>query len=552
MRAAWRPMLLTGAFGLVGLAVVLALARSRDESPSRAAVRAAKLERVDGQAPGTLLPARSAAPRRLSGDFQRGMETPAPETDEEQEQSALVDLEIQLVDSETGVDVSGSVVLSGIFPSVWTPAEGTRFQIERQALADPRLLLLARATGYMTVSHSLRDHCSQEDLAAEHVVARVALVSAREPVLRVRVLDRDSGEPIPGAAAVLAEAWRSRAPQSRPFAISDKRGFLVVRLDRDFQGPLVVLAEGYWERRLPTVEEATDAGDVLLIPSGKVRCALTVRVARQPATKSWLGWLCIARTGPPIDSPAFYALAPGIERLDTASRMSLKHRERWMVREPILRIQDLWPGDYTIVVWHPELGCATKDISLDGEDKELDLALEPGSQVRPADVLGVGSTVELRHTRVPQFRVVVPGPGAANVPPGTYSVCLKLPSGATVPGGTIEIGRGGSINVELPTASGRSLALSGQMVGPSGLGVAGVSMRLSGGSSTYVTDEEGRFSIPGVAAGSYSLVILSPGYAFQPDARVPEQPRRATRITVPSVVTSDEHDLGRLIVVRVH
>jgi hypothetical protein len=474
----------------------------------------------------------SAPPPAPLGDPDPSSELP-PRGDEEGPEIRLV---FHLKRADDGRPIpGGNVVLSGRFPSAWSPAEGLEFEANRDILSDEAIVVSARAPGFVEVQRSLHKLLASDQHERDRVIdVTVSLAVADAPALSIRVVDAVTSEPVAGAGVFLAGPWR-RGRVLEPFARSGPDGGLTLRLDRHYGGQVDVVAEGYLPRRLPLGSEAVDAGDFGLWPD-RIRGSLRVRVETVGA---WSGLVHVVRAGPAMADAALgdvvdpfsrQQLADGVDPV-TGSSLS----EPWQSGERDIDRAGLWPGRFVVLARDDRLGCAAAEVELaPGGSAEVTLRIGDGCLVRPAASVGADRIV-LQHEIVSSFVLEFTDAGVAHVPRGAYRVARRTDTGGLVRSGqALAVPDAGALEIVPPERG--SVSLVGRLVDGNGRGVPGVPVGMAGASSA-TTDEEGRFIIPALSAGTYNLVAQG--------LRI--RGRVSLRVRIPETASS-RHELGDVVV----
>ena len=437
----------------------------------------------------------------------------------------------------------GDVVLSGRFPSEWTPPRGLTFQTNRVVLRDPNVLVVASAPGYMSLRRNLVGLLPAGNADQDPVVVGLQLIAAERPEIRMRVVDAVTGDPVTNAVLRLKGPWRRGAAANTVFARSAEDGALAIALDYRYRGQIEIAASGYLPRQAPGGSSPVDIGNFELTPD-RWRATLQVRLAGHEQDEPWGGFLSFARIAPDADSAEFRS---SIREIDSRTRSTLEHNwdpgngkaldQFWTAQRTLLRRELLWRGEYLLFARDRTAGCCVRRFKLEaGASADVQLRLQTGCFVRPAVTLG-GDTIVLRHTLVPRFEVRIRGAGEAHVPEGNYKVTLRLSSGGQVPGGELRVPVGGTVEVPLPKTDGLLVSVTGRLVlDEDDSPIADQDVQIAGSRQIVTTDQKGRFEIPRLTASYFNLLV--PGYRFA-------ERRESFRLRVKRGLDGT-HDIGEL------
>lgn len=433
----------------------------------------------------------------------------------------VVVLTVKLVDKATGVPTTVPadwVDFNNRSPRCWRtekPDVSTmRYTIPVEMTTDPAVNLGCIVPGYF-IRYLPLSAVIPGKLGAPGVYeTTVALERAESCVNKRRVVDATSGLPIPGARARVARLRKGEPEQE--LARADANG--VILIPTGINHPRTELtAEGYLSREVSMDSRPEDDGDFALTPL-RLAASLSVRVepawpARVPGEEKWLG---VLRTGPPVGTADFAQAAPGwsAEALaEAVIRKGAKDRGRvgdwrWYSTESEWRYETLLPGDYLVVARDASVGCATRTLRLrPGANEAVVLRLSQGSRATLVGDVPTNGSLRLIPKGWGARGQVDATKGGLHVLPGEYDVELVLASGGVVPGGVFTAPEEGEGRVVVPDIP-RLVAVTGRLLvdGVAASPAAGARVRVADGPWTKA-DEAGRFRLPDLAPGRYSLLI---------------------------------------------
>ncbi|HZI11971.1 MAG TPA: carboxypeptidase regulatory-like domain-containing protein [Myxococcus sp.] len=226
-----------------------------------------------------------------------------------------------------------------------------------------------------------------------------------EPVgaLSLRVLDAETGAPLPGARVVLEAGGEAREPRE-----ADAQGLVEEEALPVGEVSVKVSAEGY----APVEERATVAEDG--------RAALEVRARRLPPAPGGLRVKVVnAQTGAPLPGVRV-AVGPAQVRTDVAGEV---------------RVKDLPPGPVAVVVSAPGFRAAEEAaVVVSGQESEVAVPLAAERKGEPATLNGyvrstrggqpLSATLVIPQAKV-RKRTDATGAFSFRVKPGTYRVTIS-------------------------------------------------------------------------------------------------------------------------------
>ncbi|HEX2162529.1 MAG TPA: carboxypeptidase-like regulatory domain-containing protein, partial [Thermoanaerobaculia bacterium] len=394
-------------------------------------------------------------------------------------------LQGRVIDEEGQPIAQATVTLATVrsTSSSATEADGS-FWLARTSEAGT---LRVEAEGYLPVE--IAGHLGE-------ILAR-DLVLRREPELCLRVVDAESGEPVPRFRVAVdrrVESARSVSTTPGPASeIEEPAGRTCLRAP--FPPPLLltVEAEGRsrWERRL------TDTREVLVELGPEARLSLIVRSSE----------------GAPVaEADAFLAKQEVVRRAAWEESFGARADERGE-----LLLDGIPPGPWVLVVRHPDYLEDQRLVDLDAETNELEVALSAGSRalVRVARAGGepVGGA---KVTLAPAASVAATAQECVTDRQGTCSL-HELSAGRYVLGVAWRDGAVDSRPVEVVAAQEvfevelESRAISGQLFGMEPYGDVQLAVRLRaglGGRLDAPVEPGGRFLLEGVEPGSWAELTV--------------------------------------------
>src|SRR5262245_37285161 len=344
-----------------------------------------------------------------------------------------------------------------------------------------------------------------------------------------RVLDADTGRPIPGA---LVTAYGAAAAGVAARMLTNQGGFFVVRGLRRGSLALTAVKSGYVDAGYGQ-QRPSGGLQMIAIDEGQRLADLDIRMWKQGAIAGTL----VDETGDPVIGARVRAFQ---QIFVAARRRFTPSGDATTDDRGVYRIPHLTPGDYIVAAPSTQTSIPAEIMDTffarTGTDAaRADLALEMRSIDAP--IVPAGS----------EYALAVGGI-AMTLPPGTATP-ISRPSGGLLvyptvfypaaavaaQAAVISLRSGeerGSIDLQLQPS--RSVTISGMLGAPAGM-ASHVAVRLLpiGGealgedieTATAVTDSTGTFTFLGVPPGNYALSILRV-------PRLPQPPDDGSKITV--------------------